>query len=190
MKLLIFTLLGAILLYNIKKPTKNRIPYNVPIGISNNVTSYSNYNNNIITNNYVNNNYTGEKWQCVEFARRYLIINYHITFDSVENAYNIFDLSYFISLKNNMKISITKCINSSTIRPHIGSLLIWNRNYKNTGHVAIITNIYDDYIMIAEQNYNDISWNGNSYSRKLKLVVDNGRYYIMSKNILGWINYL
>ena len=200
MKLLIITLLGAILLYNIKKPTKHRIPYNKPIGMVNNVTSYSNYNNNNHDNNYINNNvvnnnvvnniYTGERWQCVEFARRYLIINYNITFDSVENAYNIFDLSYFISLKNNMIIPIRKYINGSSISPHIGSLLIWDMNYKNTGHVAIITNIYDDYITIAEQNYNDMSWNGNSYSRKLKLVVDNGRYYIVNKNILGWITYL
>ena len=56
MKLLIFTLLGAILLYNIKEPTKNRIPYNKPIGIANNVISYSNYNNDNITNNYYNDN--------------------------------------------------------------------------------------------------------------------------------------
>lgn len=194
MKLLIFTLLGAILLYNIKKPIKQRIPYNVPIGEINNVTSYSNYNNdnhdnNYINNNYVKNIYTGERWQCVEFARRYLITNYNITFDSIENAYNIFDLSYFISLNNNMRISIQKCMNGSYDRPHIGSLLIWNNNYKNTGHVAIITNLYDDYITIAEQNYNDMSWNGNTYSRKLKLEINNG-YYIMSKNILGWVNYL
>lgn len=39
--------------------------------------------------------YTGFKWQCVEYARRWLLVNYGITFDSVNYAYNIMELAGF-----------------------------------------------------------------------------------------------
>ena len=35
---------------------------------------------------------TGFKYQCVELARRYLIINHGVTFDSIPMAFDIFDL--------------------------------------------------------------------------------------------------
>jgi len=178
MKIILFSIISILLLTSFNKEKA--------LGEVNNVISYANNNSN--KNNYINNIYTGLKWQCVEFARRYLIINYNITFDSIDNAYNIFDLPYFISLKNNMMIKINKYVNGSKTPPMKDSLLIWNRYYKNTGHVAIITNIDNDIITIAEQNYNNNSWNGNNYSRKLKIVFNNG-YYIMNNNILGWINY-
>ena len=183
MKLILFSIVSILLLTYINKEKA--------LGEVNNVISYANNNtdaNNYVNNIYANNIYTGLKWQCVEFARRYLIINYNITFDSIDNAYNIFDLPYFISLKNNMIIPIRKYVNGSKTPPMKDSLLIWNSDHKKTGHVAIITNINNDMITIAEQNYNNNSWNGNNYSRKLKIVFDNG-YYIKSNNILGWINY-
>ena len=34
----------------------------------------------------------GFKWQCVELARRYLVINHGVTFESIPMAYDIFDL--------------------------------------------------------------------------------------------------
>ena len=184
MKLILLSIMSILLLTSLNKEKA--------LGEVNNVISYANNNsnkNNYVNNIYVNNIYTGLKWQCVEFARRYLIINYNITFNSIDNAYNIFDLPYFISLKNNMIIPIRKYVNGSKTPPMKDSLLIWNRYYKNTGHVAIITNIDNTTITIAEQNYNNNSWNGNNYSRKLKIVFDNGMYYIASNNILGWINY-
>lgn len=35
--------------------------------------------------------YSGVKWQCVEYARRYLIMVYGVTFESVDNAFNIWE---------------------------------------------------------------------------------------------------
>ena len=185
-------LLGIVLIYVINENnSKEEI-----LGKFNNVIAYSNkYNltrtSNICDYNYINrdgtNIFSGIKWQCVEYARRYLILTHNITFKSIDNAYQIFDLPYFTTLNNNI-VNITKYLNGSKILPHIGSLLIWDKNYKETGHVAIITSIQSYYITIAEQNYDTKSWNGKPYSRKLKLLYNDG-YYIKSDNVLGWINY-
>ena len=196
-------LVGIVLLYVINENnSKDEI-----LGQFNNVIAYSNkYNltktSNICDYNYINSSFgdifCGIKWQCVEYARRYLILTHNITFQSIDNAYQIFDLPYFTTLKHKKHVNIIKCLNGSKILPHIGSLLIWDKNYKKTGHVAIITSIYSDYITIAEQNYDTHSWNGKPYSRKLKIVGDNALalqsrfndgYYIKSDNILGWINF-
>ena len=41
---------------------------------------------------FLNGVSTGFKYQCVELARRYLIINHGVTFESIPMAYDIFDL--------------------------------------------------------------------------------------------------
>ncbi|ORY36750.1 hypothetical protein BCR33DRAFT_721959 [Rhizoclosmatium globosum] len=123
--------------------------------------------------NYVNGIYTGEKWQCVELARRYLIITQNITFDSIEMAYDIFDLPNFQGIDGS-SVLISKHKNTlSTTRPVVGSLLIWASQgfYVPTGHVAVITHVTDDFVEIAEQNVQDTVWLPNQhFSRRLSLI--------------------
>jgi len=128
------------------------------LGETNGVKAYSCHNHyNPNDSNYINNIFTGIKWQCVEYARRYLIITKGITFANVNNAYDIFDLHYFISLKNNSQIPIKKYKNGTlSEKPNIDSLLIYNKNHHNTGHVAVITFIGNNYIIVSEQNYDNI----------------------------------
>jgi hypothetical protein len=66
------------------------------------ITIYSNQNQ-PNTNNYIYGIYTGVKWQCVELARRYMIITKNLTFPAVENAYDLFKLPYFIDNFNYKK---------------------------------------------------------------------------------------
>ena len=40
----------------------------------------------------LNDTFFGFKWQCVELARRYLVLNYGVTFESIPMAFDIFDL--------------------------------------------------------------------------------------------------
>jgi len=153
---------------------------------------YNKYDN--LSTHYINGVFYGLKWQCVEFSRRYLILNHNITFTNVVNAYNIFELEYFTLLDNSIDNSIVnsivpiyKYINGSNIRPHIGSLLIWNKHDDDiTGHVAVITKINLDNIEIGEQNYKNIKWS-NNYSRTLPFKDDNG-FHIIDTHIIGWIN--
>ena len=131
------------------------------IGVWNNVSIYSNkqYENDETNNNYYNGIYTGIKWQCVEYARRYLIITRGITFSNVTSASEI-PYAKFTTLKGNV-ITPTNDL-------HIGSLIVWPKHYEfNTphGHVAVVSSISPRGITIVEQNYNNnnfinrfISW--------------------------------
>src|ERR1700722_6168524 len=63
--------------------------YGVMVGIaSTNVPAYSNGNDSFISNesNYLYGVYMGMKWQCVEYARRWLFIRKGCVFDSVDAA--------------------------------------------------------------------------------------------------------
>lgn len=43
---------------------------------------------------YIGNEYMGHKWQCVEFARRFLFLTYGFVFTDVGMAYEIFSLRF------------------------------------------------------------------------------------------------
>jgi glutathionylspermidine amidase/synthetase len=137
--------------------------------------------------NYYQGIYTGLKYECVEFARRWLIIVYGITFESVDHAKDIYNLNNF---SNN--IPIKKCINGSD-KISFGDLVIWTNQgeFKEHGHVAIVVKIKNNQVYIAEQNTTNESWKNKKYSRKLlfnnnKLI---DKEYPNTK-IIGWINYL
>ena len=126
---------------------------------------------------------TGLKWQCVELARRYLLITKEITFPSIPNAYDIFELPHFYQYFSTKKIPIYKYKNGDPIPPLIGSLLLWGKEYdgNETGHVAVIIGIYPHSIQIMEQN------NTTSH-RIIPTYKDDQHFYILEKHILGWIN--
>lgn len=146
--------------------------------------------------NYWNYTYTGTKYQCVELARRYLIINRSITFCSVPNAHNIFDLEHFYTIPNYKPTRIQKQLNGSHTAPQIGDLIIWKPHgiFKNTGHVAIVVDIRESYIDIVEQNVENKKWpRGQNYSRRIPTYrVPNGGFWICDcykdTEFLGWIN--
>ena len=141
--------------------------------------------------NFHEGEFTGAKWQCVEYARRWLILNYQISFRSIPMAFNIFGLEHGFSIKNKEPINFIKCENGSNILPFIGSMLIWSGWLRGTGHVAIITKVTDNYVEIAEQNWDDKAWHLNcDFSRRLPVTFDKNRgMTIEDKHVTGWINY-
>jgi hypothetical protein len=131
------------------------------IGTFNGVDSYSNKENktNLFDDNYHNGIYTGIKWQCVEYARRYLQITKGITFDNVDSAFQI------------PQAKFTK-LDGSNVHLHnkleVGSLIVWDKYYEHDapdGHVGIISFIHNNGISVSEQNYDNktfprfIGWN-------------------------------
>ena len=147
------------------------------------VIAFSNENSNHQAN-YYQGIYTGLKYECVEFVRRWLIIVYGITFESVDHAKDIYNLNYFSN-----KIPIKKCINGSD-KISFGDLVIWTNQgeFKEHGHVAVVVKIKNNQVYIAEQNITNNTWNGKKYSRKLlfnnNILVD--KEYPDTK-IIGWI---
>jgi hypothetical protein len=119
----------------------------------------------------------GIKYECVEFARRYYIQKFHVTFPQVENAYELFDLKYVIDLRSKKKIRVHVIPNSDRVLPEPGDMIIWKPEgqYHTTGHVAIMKEIVNRSIVtIAEQNGKTSSGHRN--------------IRIHHPGILGWIH--
>jgi len=134
----------------------------------------------------------GIKWQCVEFARRWLLLQRGYVFESVPCAYNIFDLTSVTTVPGKKKLPMTAHQNGASVHPRDGCLLIWNPEgkFSGTGHVAIITKASPTWVRIAEQNFDDLVWptDTQDYARELPAEVDaDGKYWIRSPAILGWM---
>lgn len=144
---------------------------------------------------YVDGIYMGYKWQCVEFARRWMYCNYGYIFDDVAMAYDIFDLRSVRDLATNTRLPLNAFRNGSKSHPTLGSLLIWQEGgeFEDTGHVAVVTDVAPNYIRIAEQNVGHGQWReGHNYARELTAkITDDGEYWVKCSygdaEILGWM---
>jgi glutathionylspermidine amidase/synthetase len=147
--------------------------------------------------NYESNIFTGFRWQCVELARRYLLLTKKLTFADVSMAYDIFNLTFLSNPMTGEKHPLNGYLNHYLVRPQVGSILIWKEGggYEHTGHVAIITQVHEDHVTIIEQNVLDSIWPpGQDYSRRLDAKVSLDGTYSIHDNwfpgseILGWMN--
>ena len=67
-----------------------KVQWGTVVGTNNGVEAYSNYKpEDGYLKNYVNGVYTGNKYQCVEYARRWLILVKYITIPNVGCACEI-----------------------------------------------------------------------------------------------------
>lgn len=139
----------------------------------------------------VDGTFTGYKWQCVEFARRWGLVQRGYVFESIPMAYHIFDLTHVKMVATGKKLPMAAVKNGSRERPEPGSLLIWNHGGEHgfTGHVAVICEALDTGVRIAEQNYKDRAWApSQNYGRELPVEIDErGNYWIRNKGVLGWM---
>lgn len=140
------------------------------------VPSYQN--NDKSSANYYNGFYTGIKYQCVEYARRWLIQVKGYTFPEVDHAYQIYDLPIAQTIKG--KALLFESIPSSSIDIRAGDLVIYRKSDTFPhGHVAVVSDVDASFVYLSEQNMNKRKWKQN-YSRKiLKTNINDG-------TILGW----
>jgi glutathionylspermidine amidase/synthetase len=144
---------------------------------------------------YLDGIYMGYKWQCVEFARRWMYINKGYIFDDVSMAYEIFNLRSVRDITNNTFLPLQAFRNGSKRHPEPGSLLIWEEGgeFEETGHVAIVTEVFTDKLRLAEQNLDHRQWpEGHNYSREIRArITSDGDYWLECSyndaTILGWV---
>lgn len=166
-------------------------PYSQVLGMaSGDVTAYSNCNARcvIFTPNTQGSIYTGIKWQCVEFARRWLLVNMGVVYGDVNTASDIWSkIEYVTRVADERPIPLRAYENGSAEAPKIGDLLIYSREYLNTGHVAVITDVdlQRGVLKVAEQNYLNEAWPAN-YARQIDVVSKSGRYWVLDAYLLGW----
>lgn len=133
--------------------------------------------------------FTGMKWQCVEYARRWLIENKGMTFGDVDYAYHIWDLPYAERVGTHQHVPLLKFKNKqSKEAPQVGDLLINSVKLAITGHVSVVVGVERDSITIAEQNYFNRPWEGKNYARRLLLDKDEHGYYrVFDDSLIGWV---
>ena len=188
-----------------KKKTACVTKFGKKLGYLENVPAYSNCNNSFKSdlNNFISykneNVFSGMQWQCVEYARRYLITKLGVTFSSVDGAEDVFVLKTVESIQNDGKKYKFKtyknnfnCKRSNNM-PKVNDVIIWARNNHDTpyGHIAVILKVEGDKIYIGEQNWSNDAWTRSppdSYSRILTFKTNNNRCSIIDGNytILGW----
>jgi hypothetical protein len=168
------------------------VRYNEVLGIaSSNVPAYSNGDDNYFSGerHYFHGIFTGFKWQCVEFARRWLLLRKTCTFRSIGTAADAWnELSNIERVIDGKKFPLIAHSNGSSVLPKKDSLLIYPRcRDLPFGHIAIITDVGRDYIRIAEQNYRFHRWSGN-YARQISVKFHDGGYHIKDHyKINGWM---
>ena len=178
------------------------VPFGTNLGSNNNVIGYSNLNSDFVSNNdsYISVTlstkeeqpiFTGMQWQCVEYARRWLIINKNLTFESIDNAYQIWNIPNLISSTNSSTYPLYQVPNGSKCPPAVGNILIYSYAKNNpTGHVAIITEVDTEFIKVSEQNWDNNYWPGD-YARIINFTHSNETYQLYTEGypIHGWLVY-
>jgi surface antigen len=160
MKKIIYIIIGITVLYLIFKIAK-KINWNSNYEIGQVLDEYNGvkvYYNGGVSNsegrNLTHDEYNiGVKYQCVEFVKRYYYEYLkHKMPDSYGNAIDFYDKK----LKDgdmNLKRNLRQYSNPSSVKPKINDILIFNKSIFNSyGHVAIISNVEDNYIEIIQQN--------------------------------------
>jgi surface antigen len=184
--IILFTLF-LVAIWAIKNVNFNR-KYTVgqPIDSLNAVAVYFNGAvNNVSGRNLTADGYNlGQKYQCVEFVKRYYYQCFnHKMPDAYGNAKDFFDKTLSDG-ELNEKRDLLQFSNSSHTQPKEGDLVIFKGNIFNRyGHVAIISKVEKGNIEIIQQNAGQFS-----KTRKVYLIeYQNDKYKIKSKRILGWL---
>ena len=138
--------------------------------------------------------YMGYKWQCVELARRWLYTCHGLIFEEVGMAYEIFGLTSLRDPESGKSYPLESFRNGSKRPPEVGCMIIWDEGgeFEHTGHVAIVTAVYEDRVAIIEQNNRDEVWpDGQTFSREISMrrAYDGGAWLrspMKEGTILGW----
>jgi surface antigen len=126
----------------------------------------------------------GQKYQCVEFVKRYYYeyLNHKMP-DSYGNAKDFFD-SKLKDGQVNKQRGLIQYQNPSQTKPKVGDLLIFKGTVSNKyGHVAIVSKVTNHQIEIIQQNPGQ-----HAQSRVTISISKQGdKWQIKKKRIIGWL---
>jgi len=166
-------------------------PYGEVLGKSpRGIEAYSNCQSGcvIFEPNKWNGTYTGIKWQCVEYARRWLLINTGAVYGDIDIAADLWDkINFLTDVKTNRQIPLESHINGSEQAPEVGDLLVYAKAFNGTGHIAVVTglDINNGLVEVSEQNFNNEFWPDN-HAREIMLIKNHNNYWVLDGYLLGW----
>ena len=147
------------------------LDFEQPLGAFHGVVAYSNVDDHFFSGekNYDHGVYTGYKYQCVEYARRFLLNAKGCVFGNCGRAAEIFSMKTVTEVSTGVVHPLIGMPNGqSKEKPMPGDILVypWDPVLMPVGHVAIISAVGDDWVGIAEQNQESKTWEGRPYGRK------------------------
>ena len=138
--------------------------------------------------NFLNGVFTGIKWQCVEYARRWLLANYGVVYGDVDIAADIWNLDY-VHTPNKEKQYEFKSVLNGELGAELkrGDLLIYAKAFLDTGHVAVVLDVDADKqtIIVGEQNYHNLEWQAES-AREISYLQRDEELWLLDAYIIGW----
>ncbi|MBT4791100.1 MAG: CHAP domain-containing protein [Halobacteriovoraceae bacterium] len=169
-----------------------KTPYGQELGATKDgIKAYSNCQSScvIFEPNHYKKVYTGIKWQCVEYARRWLLTKHGVVYGDVDYAYNIWDkIKTLKSPKEFPKkeLALKNIINGEIKDFRVGDLIIYGKEFLTTGHIAVVIeyNEKESWIKVAEENYANTKWPGN-YARRIPLQNIKNKLTIDDQFVLG-----
>lgn len=153
----------------------------IEIGSLDGVVGYYNGNAEAQTwgGNYQDGKYCGEKWQCVEFVRRYYlsVLGLHLTFKGHANKW------YTPGAQDGQRTAtqLVQYNNGSETKPKYQDILVLQTN--SFGHVAIIAEVNEESVVIAQQNVKARFLE----TLPLEKIVRNGKVVWEIRNALCWL---
>jgi len=142
----------------------------------------------VLQTHRVDGEFMGLKWQCVEFARRWLAEQRGVVFNSVSTAAEIWDrVDSVRSLADGRHWPVQRFLNGAPVPPAVGDLLVYGRTYAGTGHVAVVTGLSptQDWVEVGEQNYDNRPWAGD-HARRLSLIHHDRDWWLLDAHLVGW----
>mmetsp|Transcript_16409 Transcript_16409/g.50910 ORF Transcript_16409/g.50910 Transcript_16409/m.50910 type:complete len:299 (+) Transcript_16409:44-940(+) len=172
------------------------LPMSTPQGATPNGTiAYSNKNCEAFAGvrNHDGKFFTGYQWQCVEFARRWLWDQKGLMLPDIDIAAEIFFVPHVYDPLTHTKVPVRPVRNGGKEKPTAGTYLIYAPAADNfPGHIAVITGVGADHVLVADQNRDFRKWPGD-YAVKFPLVHDakRGTWTIVDKEdpIIGWVQF-
>lgn len=114
--------------------------------------------------------FLGIKFQCVEFARRWLLYRKGLLLPQYAFAAHIIYCTHVTDLEGNDVPCEVVRNGQSTTKPEPDTIIIYPTTKKNiVGHIGVITEVGEDYVAVADQNRVFTSWGALPYSAKYPL---------------------
>lgn len=157
------------------------------------IPAYSNGADDVFTGqrHYEQHYFMGYKWQCVEFARRWLLHRKGLALPQYDFAAHLVHLREVVDVHTGAAVPCKFIPQGSEIAPEADSLIVYPGSRKNiVGHVGVITAVTNSTVCVADQNRFFYHWGEKTFSAEFPLDCVGGRYYIRDPDRVecrGWI---
>ena len=154
------------------------------------IVAYSNCNNHCVFKKpaFTQQTFTGIQWQCVEYARRWLLLNQGVVYGDVDIAADIWNHAQVHSPDRSQQVDFQSIVNGA--RQHYvqkGDLLIYSKQFHGTGHVAVVLAVDEQQqvLYVGEQNYHNTPWQ-EGYAREIAYVMHQDQQWLLDAHLIGW----